>query len=314
MREDPPPSRILRRVQPLHLETVFHELSALHDGVMGVRELERAGVSRTAVRRRVSAGLLQPVFVGVVRQSFVDLTPARRAVAAALVVGEGCHVSHRSAAVLHGVPPKKLWTPYGEHPPEVSIDGFLRVRRDGIMVHRSGPWPLPQRSTLQELFGVKVSNPTRTIIELATVVASGPLELILDQFLMEKRTTVARLIHTLNDIGTQGRAGSKQLMQLLIERRDGMGLIMSWLEQQFIREIRQRGLPEPVRNYQIRTGGRRRVLDIAWPDSRTAVEAMGARWHGAYGAQKADVARERALLVDGWRVLPATMADVRDPT
>jgi hypothetical protein len=185
------------------------------------------------------------------------------------------------------------------------------VRRPGFVVHQ-----FDQANPPDTVFrcGVQVSSPTRCAIELAGVVSADELELALDYFLMERLTAVSVMFGALERYGSAGRKGTAHLRRLLIERRDGQGLVASWLEQGLVAAIRRCGLPPPTRNFELRSGGRVRRLDLAWPTLRVAVEAMGARWHGSFGSQIGDVQRERSLTVDGWQILMATVADRKDPT
>ncbi|WP_222194174.1 endonuclease domain-containing protein [Modestobacter italicus] len=73
------------------------------------------------------------------------------------------------------------------------------------------------------------------------------------------------------------------------------------------------GLPAPVAQYEVTTGGRLLVrVDFGWPDHRVALEYDGV-WHDAPGQFVRDRQRLSALAAAGWRVLVITAADLRTP-
>lgn len=75
------------------------ELAREQDGVVDAGDLERVGLDRFAVRRRVAKGLLHRVHPGVYSLS-PELTPRGRMRAALLSCGEPVWLGARSACVL----------------------------------------------------------------------------------------------------------------------------------------------------------------------------------------------------------------------
>ena len=71
-------------------------------------------------------------------------------------------------------------------------------------------------------------------------------------------------------------------------------------------------LPPPVRQHPLTVNGRRRYLDLAYPDVRVAMEYDGRRDHGPrqWGA---DAEREDELWSIGWVRLPAGRLDLVEP-
>ena len=73
------------------------------------------------------------------------------------------------------------------------------------------------------------------------------------------------------------------------------------------------GVPLPVRQHEVRIGGRLvAVLDLAWPDERLFAELDGWASHGSRSAFGRDRRRQNAVVVDGWVPLRFTDSDVRD--
>jgi very-short-patch-repair endonuclease len=72
----------------------------------------------------------------------------------------------------------------------------------------------------------------------------------------------------------------------------------SWLEDQVVEFLRQRGFPPPVRQYRV---GRWR-LDLAWPERMVNFEADGRLWHTSPSDRRRDAARDAAIGRIGWRI------------
>jgi very-short-patch-repair endonuclease len=74
------------------------------------------------------------------------------------------------------------------------------------------------------------------------------------------------------------------------------------------------GFPEPTVNYMVRVDGRRRFLDLAWPEKRIALEYHG-RQHFEDSPQAYDDMVRRGLLQDaGWILIEAAHGDIADPS
>jgi Protein of unknown function (DUF559) len=76
----------------------------------------------------------------------------------------------------------------------------------------------------------------------------------------------------------------------------------SELEIEFLTFLDTHDLPRPITNCQSDHG----ELDATWPAARLVVEVDGFATHGTRRAFEADRARDRALQVDGSRVLRLT--------
>jgi very-short-patch-repair endonuclease len=76
----------------------------------------------------------------------------------------------------------------------------------------------------------------------------------------------------------------------------------------FVRGLVAAGLPEPVLQHRITLGKRRCRIDLAYPDSKIAIEVDSWEYHGSRTAFDEDRARANDLVVAGWRVLRFTSA------
>jgi very-short-patch-repair endonuclease len=82
-------------------------------------------------------------------------------------------------------------------------------------------------------------------------------------------------------------------------RKNGETVLRSTLERRFVSLIEAHDLPRP----RINRGTDHGELDARWPEQRLIVECDGLAVHGTRGAFEADRARERELVVAGWRVV-----------
>lgn len=86
---------------------------------------------------------------------------------------------------------------------------------------------------------------------------------------------------------------------------------MSELEDRLVLQLRDEGLPEPVREYGF-APPRRWRFDLAWPEIRLAAEVEGATWamgrHVRGAGFAADCEKYNTAALAGWRVLRFTAA------
>jgi hypothetical protein len=120
------------RDQPAKADQVVARIAGRQHGVVSVEQLRRAGLDKRAISRRVRTARLHPVHRGVYAVGHSRLTFDGRCMAAALALGDGAAVSHRSAAALWGM------LPTHEGSIEITVPGDGgREKRKGIKVHRS---------------------------------------------------------------------------------------------------------------------------------------------------------------------------------
>jgi very-short-patch-repair endonuclease len=96
-------------------------------------------------------------------------------------------------------------------------------------------------------------------------------------------------------------------LRRLVRARSGDPVVDSHLEQRVTRLLAFLG-PFETR-YQVVTGGRVVLLDLAWPDRRVAVECDGWGAHGRSRARfESDRRRDNDLIAAGWTVVHLTSA------
>lgn len=251
-------------------------------GVVTLRQLEEAGLSRSAVAKRAKRGRLHRVHRGVYAVGHQALGWRGRWMAAVLAGGEGAVLSHGSAAALW-----ELLRPISG-PVDVSVPTQGgRERRRGIRIHRcvslvdaEGADLLPARtqtrptSLVTVRHRIPVTTVQRTIDDLRGAVPT---------WLVRRARRQAEL-KGWRLVGAEGR-----------KTRSG-------LEEEFLALCRRHRLPLPETNAQV---GRWEV-DFLWRARRLAVETDSFAYHRGSVAFEDDHARDLDLRNEGFVVLRFT--------
>jgi very-short-patch-repair endonuclease len=153
------------------------------------------------------------------------------------------------------------------------------------VVHRTRSLP---RSDVTRHFGIPVTTPARTLIDLARVVDFETLEEALAEAQIRGLVRPEALIPRAT--GALARA---------------LGLAeptRSQLERAFRRFVRDHDLPPPVINGFVEGY----EVDAHWPETRLVVEVDGWRYHSPRRAFEDDRERDAVLQAKGWRVVRVT--------
>jgi hypothetical protein len=274
-------------------------LAEKQHGVVGRSQLRDLGIEESGVDSRVRRRALLPVHRGVYAVGHRRLTREGRWMAAVLAAGRGAALSHRSAGQLWGILPRTAARP------EVTRPGHFR-RRSEILTHRS----LLPADEVEELNGIPVTATSRTLLDLGAVLATRQLEQALNQAEVLRLTSRVSLPELLDRYPS--RRGTAALRRLLDEGREGAGVTRRELEARFAAFVEAHDLPRPRRNAPLAVRGRFFEVDCLWRDQRLIVELDGRAVHGTRSAFEADRERDRLLIVDGWRVMRVTWAQLRD--
>jgi very-short-patch-repair endonuclease len=155
-----------------------------------------------------------------------------------------------------------------------------------------------------------VTTAARTLIDLAAVVDDDALEQALEGALSDGRTSLRQVGRRLDALSRRGRPGLARVRRVLGRRLEG-GPSESELETRFVRVLRRARLPLPVRQHEVRLGGRAVArADLAYPEARLLIELDGWSTHGTKPAFHADRRRQNMLVLAGWTLLRFTWADV----
>lgn len=211
--------------------------------------------------------------------------------AAVLAAGPGSALSHRSAAGLWNI-------------------GSSARRRHEVTVgvrRRAGPDVEVHRATLRDdeltrLHGIPVTTASRTLLDLAAVLAPQRLERALREAELQRLGDAASLERLLQR--HPRRRGTATLRRILVSGRIGENVTRSELEERFLTFVDQAALPRPTINAHVAIAGRLIECDCVWRAQRLVIELDGHAAHGRRSAFEAD--RARAFNAAGWRVIRVT--------
>jgi very-short-patch-repair endonuclease len=274
-----------------HPDAVIARLASRQNGVVARWQLLRLGLSAEMIKRRVASGHLHPVHRGVYAVGHPRLTGAGRRMAAALAVGWGAAVSHRSAAGLHGVMiDQRALT-------EVTTPGGGRSRRL-IVVHRS---PL-RAEDVARVDGIPVTTVARTILDLAPKVDAQRLASMLERAERLRVLDVRPLHEALERrANLPGGPALRDALDLYDPRHERL---RSHLERIALPWIDRHRLPRPELN--ARVEGLDVEVDLLWRAQRVVLELDGWETHRTRAAFERDRARDQTLAAHGHHVLRAT--------
>ena len=249
---------------------------------------------------RVRRGDLAAVCYGIYCVTATPDTWHRRVVVACLRGGESAFASHQCSAAAWGIE--------GFQPRMVEVSTQRRISQvDEATFHRVVE---PPPGDVQDLGPIKVSSPTRTLIEISGSADDEGIELALDDCLRKRLTSVARLRWRLEKVGARGMRGARRLRRIL-DRRDNELRPETVFERKFLWLLAHAGLPMPHTQYEIRdAGGFIGRVDFAYPSARVAIEADGYRFHSGRTHWERDRTRRNRLEASGWRMLHTTWDQV----
>jgi very-short-patch-repair endonuclease len=284
-----------RKAAP-HRPSSVAELAERQHGVVAAHQLYSLGFSECQVRSRVDAGWLHSVHRSVYAVGHLRITRKGQWMAAVLACGTGAVLSHGDAATLWSIRPDQ------PGPIDVTLRTRAgRKRRAGIRVHRPRRIPDDELSVHSQ---IPCTTPARTILDLAMVLDTRPLERAIDEGDRLRLVAVDDLIELLRR--HPGQPGGRRLRGILARHRVGTTVTRSELEERFLALCRKHRLPQPEVNVPLLDY----VIDFLWRENRLAVEVDGHASHGTKRAFQADRDRDGQLTVAGYRVLRFTWLDV----
>lgn len=279
------------------------EVALRQSAVIALAQLERLGLSSSAASKRVATGRLHRVHHGVFSIVHPRLLNRRgRFAAAVLACGDGAVLSHRSAAVLHGLGVR------GAARIDVTAPGSRGRDRDGIRVH-SAATLAPQDVTRVD--DIAVTTLARTLLDIAGDATRRELERAVDR-VEQQRLFDSELVDEVL-ARAQRRRGAAALRAVLGHHRAGSTLTRSALEEGFLQICRDARLPPDAVNAWIAyPEGGGAEADFLWRAPRLIVEVDGRDVHTTRRAFESDRRRDQRLATLGYRVVRFTWRQVSD--
>ena len=260
-------------------------------GVISLEQLLAIGFGLKEIRARVRRGLLHPLHRDVFAVGHTRIVAHARLVAALLTCGPASFLSHRTAAAVWGL--RELTT----RRIEITVPGSRALRRDGLVVHRSGLEPDP--ADLANHNGLRVSSVPQMLIEQARHESLAELDRLITEAVRKRLLDLAVTEAALGRHARRpGVANLKHALRDYRPRRDRK----SDLERAFDRLLAGTDIPEPQRNVIIDGW----EIDCYWPVARLAVELDGRPYHVAVRDLERDRIKDAKLLRKGIRTMRVT--------
>lgn len=243
-------------------------------------QLLKIGLGPDAIKYRVRAGSLIPVYAGVYAVGHLPMTYEARAHAAVLACGDHAILSHASAAALWGY--RKNW------PARFEVTATYDRRRQGIRAHRTKTLT---RGDVTCQRGVPVTSPARTVFDMTPRLKTDEA---LRRFVNDARLTTTLHLSDLAELLSRHphRLATHRLTPFIASQQ---GPTRSELEDMFVDFARRYGLPEPTIN---RRMGRTEP-DILFPEERVIVEIDSWRFHSDRGTFERDRDKDAERLAAG---------------
>lgn len=282
----------------------LHRTAERQRGLVTRADLRRIGITRTQRATLLRRSSISPVG----RQTFLvggaPPDPLRRYLLACLDTGGV--LSHRSGVTRNGVPgvtePQK---------PDVLV-GRVRTPNDSeVATVHSTTW-LPADDVVV-VDGIPCTSVARSLFNLAALVPEVPAATVrgaVDDAIRLGLASDPWLWWRLEKLRCRGRDGVANLEAILV-RRAGGEVTESWLEREFLRVVRDAGVPVPVCQRRIRARGAFVArVDFLYEELGIVVEVTGAVGHSTREQRAADAKRRNRLGTLGFLVLEFTYEQV----
>lgn len=261
-------------------------------------DLERLGLSKKAIQRRLAAGQLRPVAPGVYTAMEVPDGAPRRELALCLAYPDAV-ISHESAARYWGVrrAPKDR--------AEITVPKGFRLDQDDAVVHYSSD--MPANHVVELADGSRITSVARMVFDLGGVLDAQAHASVIEDVRNRSLCSDAELGEVYEDLCRRGRRGSAAFVRLagLIER--AARPTMSEIELELHAAMIAAGLPPAVQQHPVTLpSGRTVYLDLAYVDCMLDIEVDHSEWHATPSAVERDKARDVGLAIVGWERLRFT--------
>ena len=257
------------------------------------------GMTKHEIDGRLVRGSLHELHRGVYVVGVRRLSRKGRWMAAVLASGPRAVLSHRAAGVIWGLLPPSL------NRIEVSCPRGARTRRPGIVCRESDL----ATDEVDEIDGIPVTSPFRTMLDLAGVLDQRQLERAWNELKVRGHTDRVPMAELLER--HRGKRGTVALRALL-GSTEPEGITRNDFEESFVALLDAHGLPRPRFNASLFLRGRFYEIDCLWEDQRFAIELDGREVHATPRAFEADRHRDRVLLAEGYRTGRVTWRQLRD--
>jgi hypothetical protein len=266
---------------------IFDQQAARQEGLITATQVDEH-VTSTQRRYLVHSGQLIVVRRGVYRLPGSPETWRQRLLAVLLMSGDKYVVSHRAAALWHGL--GNVWK---DEILEFSTAQRLAYGPADLITHNA---PLPGHHIVKS-GPFRITSVARTLADLVAVTPPEKVAVAFDHALSRGLVKLDHVELVLTDIHRPGKPRLGRLQTLLAERRAQP--TFSWLQRKTLKWLKDAGLPTPVTEFPIPTEICDYHVDIAYPDARLGIECLGYAFHGTRTAFDDDARRHSAIAASG---------------
>jgi hypothetical protein len=269
-------------------------LARRQHGVFSLKQVLDLGFKRSTITRLLERRVWEAVVPRVYRAAAARPLDWRQVTMATTLITRGVAAGRSAGALFELLPPPSI--------PEVVAP---RASRTGLVavVRTSSELPACDRTRVD---GIPSTTPARTLIDLAGLLPLATFEDVLDSAIVQRVVAADRLRVRAVALRAPRRSGCAVVLSLLEVRHPDLASAANLWEARVARFVERVGLPAPEINFAVRVGGRRRVLDLAWPDAKVAVEFDGFVPHSVRRVFDDDRSRQNDLVDDDWDVFRVT--------
>ncbi len=266
------------------------------DSVARAADLLAAGLSLHTLRTRLRNGSWQRVLPGVVVAHSGPLSVRQRWRAGLAYAGSGAVLSHRSAALLHGLRViernVEVTVPHGCRRPPVRF----------VVVHQAVVPVVPTTRA-----GLPCTDVARTVVDVACRMRlREDVRAVVSDAVQRHLVDMDRLCA---QVATAPRHGSRWLRLTVDEVLAGA---RSAGEGEFLQLVRRARLPMPELNAPVHTASGVHLLDALWREQRVGAEIDGMAWHLDAASWEQDLRRQNHIHAAGYTLLRFPVRRLRE--
>jgi hypothetical protein len=273
-------------------------VAASQHAVIGLDQLRSLGLPPSTIRSRAAAGRLHRIHQGVYALvPRVLLAREGHYMAAVLACGPGAVLSHRSAAVLHGL---RDW---GATKIEVTVPGRTGRARAGIKVHGSTTLTPADVTVIDN---IPCTTVARTLFDLADAEPRRLLERAFDQAEIQQVLDLDAINDQLARNPT--RPAAAKIHSILQAHYIGSTPTQTEIEEVMLALCRRIDIPQPqLRQWlTLPDGGPPIQPDFIWRAQKVIVETDSRKWHDTHQRRENDNDRDQRTLIYHWRTIRTT--------